>query len=41
MADTMKKYTKEFKLEAVQMLETETKTAHEIEQSLGIGGGQV
>ena len=41
MADTRKKYTKEFKLEAVRMLEAGTKTGREIEQDLEIGGGQV
>ena len=41
MADTRKKYTKEFKLEAVRMLEGGTKTAREIEQDLEIGSGQV
>ena len=41
MADTRKKYTKEFKLEAVRMLESGTKTGREIEQDLEIGAGQV
>jgi transposase-like protein len=41
MADTRKNYTKEFKLEAVRMLEAGTKTGHEIEQDLQIGSGQV
>jgi len=40
MADTRKKYTKEFKLEAVRMLEA-GKTGREIEQDLEIGSGQV
>ena len=41
MTDTRKKYTKEFKLEAVRMLEAGTKTGREIEQDLGVGSGQV
>ena len=41
MADTRKKYSKEFKLEAVQMLQEGTKTGREIEKDLGIGSGQV
>jgi transposase len=41
MADTRKKYTKEFKLEAIRLLESGTKTGHEIEHDLGIGSGQI
>jgi len=41
MADKRKKYTKEFKLEAVRMLEAGEKSGHEIEKDLGIGSGQV
>ena len=40
MADTRKKYTKEFKLEAVRMLEAGTKSGREIEQDLEIGLGR-
>ena len=41
MADTRKKYTKEFKLDAIRLLESGTKPGHEIEHDLGIGGGQI
>ena len=41
MGDTRKKYSREFKLEAVRMLEEGEKTGHEIEAELGIGAGQV
>jgi transposase len=41
MPDTRKKYSKEFKLEAVRMLEAGTKPGNEIERDLGIGSGQV
>jgi transposase len=41
MSDKRKKYTKEFKLEAVRLLESGTKPGHEIERDLGIGSGQV
>ncbi len=41
MSDTRKKYTKEFKLEAVRLLESGTKPGHEIEHDLGIGSGQI
>jgi len=40
MADIRKKYSREFKLEAVRMLEAGEKTDHEIEAELGIGSGQ-
>ena len=36
MKKTRKKYTREFKLEAVQLLETSGKSASEIERDLGI-----
>ncbi len=35
------KYTKKFKEDAVDMLETTDKTGHQIEADLGIGSGQV
>ena len=41
MSDTRKKYTKEFKLEAVRLLDSGTKPGHEIERDLGIGSGQI
>jgi len=41
MADSRKKYTREFKEQAVRMLEEGSKTGHQIEQELGIGSGQV
>lgn len=41
MADTRKKYTREFKVEAVKMLESGEKTGHQIEAELDIGSGQV
>lgn len=36
-----RKYTREFKVEAVQLLETSGRNGHEIEKDLGIGSGQV
>ena len=36
-----KRYTREFKVEAVRLLETSGKNGHEIEKDLGIGSGQV
>jgi transposase len=41
MADTRKKYTKEFKLDAIRLLEPGTKPGHQIERDLGIGSGQI
>ena len=41
MGEKRKRYTKEFKLEAVRMLEAGEKPGHQIEQDLGIGSGQV
>ncbi len=38
---TRKKYSKEFKLEAVRMLEAGERGGHQIEKDLGIGSGQV
>ena len=35
MADTRKKYTKEFKLDAIRLLESGTKPGHEIERRSG------
>ena len=40
MAETRKRYTREFKVRAVKMLE-DGKSGHEIEKDLGIGGGLV
>ena len=39
MIENRKKYTKEFKLDAVRMLEAGEKAGHEIEYDLGIGSG--
>ena len=36
-----KRYSKEFKLEAVRMLEAGDRTGQQIERDLGIGSGQV
>ena len=41
MGDKRKRYTKEFKLEAVRLLEAGDRTGQQIEQDLGIGSGQV
>ena len=41
MGDKRKRYTKEFKLEAIRLLESGTKPGHEIERDLGIGKGQI
>jgi transposase len=41
MGDKRQRYTKEFKLEAVRMLEAGEKSGHQIEKDLGIGSGQV
>jgi transposase len=38
---TRRKYSKEFKLEAVRMLEAGDRTGTQIEHDLGIGSGQV
>lgn len=36
-----KKYTREFKIEAVQLLNTSGKSGHAIEADLGIGSGSI
>jgi len=36
-----KKYTREFKVEAVRLLNTDGKSGHEIEVDLGIGSGSI
>ena len=41
MTKTRRTYTREFKLEAVQLLETSGKSATQIEQDLGIGKGNL
>ncbi len=41
MSERRKTYTREFKIEAVRLLETSGKSGHEIEDDLGIGRGQV
>jgi transposase len=41
MAEKRNTYTREFKVEAVRLLETSGKPGHEIEKELGIGSGQV
>ena len=41
MGDKRKRYTKEFKLEAIRLLESGTKPGHQIERDLGIGKGQI
>jgi transposase len=38
---TRGKYTKEFKLDAVKMLDSGAKNGHELEKDLGIGSGQI
>ena len=37
MAEKRKSYTREFKIEAVRLLETSGKNGHEIEKDLGLG----
>jgi len=39
MAETRRNYTREFKEDAVRLLESGTKTGREIEENLGIGRG--
>ncbi len=39
--DERKKYTREFKVEAVRLLNTSGKSGHEIEADLGIGSGSI
>jgi transposase len=41
MVEKRSKYTREFKLEAVRLLNTSGKTGHEIEVELGIGNGSI
>ena len=41
MAENRRKYTREFKIEAVQLLDTSGKSGHEIEDDLGISRGQI
>lgn len=41
MAENRKKYTKEFKLEAIRLVEAGEKSAHQIEKDLGIGSGLI
>jgi transposase-like protein len=41
MAEKRRVYTREFKVEAVRMLESGEKNGHEIERDLGIGSGQI
>ena len=41
MAEKRRKYSREFKSEAVQLLNTSGKSGHEIETDLGIGRGQI
>jgi len=41
MAQTRRRYTREFKIEAVRLLETSGKSASQIERELGIGKGNL
>ena len=41
MTKTRKKYTREFKMEAVRLLETSGKSAVQLERELGIGHGNL
>ena len=41
MEETRRKYTREFKIEAVRLLENSDKSGREIEQDLGIGRGMI
>lgn len=41
MEEGRNKYSREFKIEAVQMLNTSSKSGHEIEADLGIGSGSI
>ncbi len=41
MAEKRRAYTREFKIEAIRLLESSGKSGHEIEDDLGIGRGQV
>ena len=39
MAETRRKYSKEFKLDALRLYENSEKSVHEIEEDLGMGRG--
>jgi transposase len=41
MGEQRNKYTREFKIEAVGLLDTSGKSGHEIEADLGIGSGMI
>ncbi len=41
MVETRRNYTREFKADAVRLLENGTKTGREIEENLGIGKGLI
>jgi len=41
MEERRSKYTKEFKIEAVRLMNTSGKSGHEIEADLGIGSGMI
>ena len=41
MAETRRKYTREFKIETVRLLESSGKSGREIERDLGIGSGLI
>ena len=41
MTENRRKYTREFKIEAVQLLDTSGKSGREIEDDLGISRGQI
>jgi transposase len=41
MAEKRRKYTREFKVEAVRLLDSSGKNGHEIEKDLGIGSGLI
>ena len=41
MGETRRKYTEEFKIDAVRLLEQGIKSGSEIERDLGIGKGQI
>jgi transposase-like protein len=41
MTEKRKTYTREFKVEAVRLLQTSGKSCYDIEKDLGIGAGQI
>jgi transposase-like protein len=41
MAEERKRYTREFKIEAVRLLESSGKNGRAVEEELGIGSGQI